>query len=312
MKKVIAVILTLIIALSASVMAFAAVTCDVCGGSFENQALLDAHKAQYHKPAEFKCNQCNAKFDTEADLKDHIAKTHSALECPVCSFRCVGSGGKTAEEVYNEHLEIHKTYSEKDQLWRFECANCHKRYLNPEQMVACEKSHIKDMDLQCPECGYKAQSIKDYNDHIKKLHGADSQYDNYFGEDTTIMDIMNQFIAWIESSKITDMLLEFAYKIFDLLMAGAPEPEVAGAMDNLEGAANKLNLSLPQFSGLKDWINTIKQKIKSFYAGQAETTIEQTQAEAPVDTGSASGSIAIFATISVAATAAYVCSKKKA
>ncbi len=298
MKKVIAVILTLVIALSASVMVFAKETtttqdywpkeCDECGKLFDNITDYNAH------------------------LDTHLTQSSNGIVCPICSYKCVPTGTMSAEEVYNEHLESHKTYSPKDQLYRFECANCHKRYLSPEQMIACEKSHIKDMDLQCPECGYKAQSIKDYNNHINKFHGADMQYDNYFGEDTTILDIMNQFIAWIESSKIMDMLLEFAYKIFDLLISGAPEPAVAGAMDNLEGAANKLNLSLPQFSGLKDWINVIKQKIKSFYAGQVETTIEETQAEAPADTGSASGSIAIFATISVAAAAAYVCSKKKA
>lgn len=296
MKKVIAVILTLIIALSASVMVFA-------------QETTTTQKY-------WTCPTCNKVFDNITDynahLDTHSTQSSSGIVCPICSYKCVPTGTMSAEEVYNEHLDSHKVWSDKDGLRRFQCSNCNKRYENPEELVKCENSHITMGDLSCPECGYKAHNLYDYNDHLNKFHGPDQKYNAYFGEGTTIMDIMNQFIAWIESSKVMDMLLEFAYQIFDLIMAGAKEPEVAGAMDNLEGAANKLNLSLPQFSGLKDWINAIKLKIKSFYAGQAETTIEQTQAEAPVDTGSASVGIALFATISVAAAAAYVCSKKKA
>ena len=60
-------------------------------------------------------------------------------------------------------------------------------------------------------------------------------------------------------------------------------------------------------------MTAIKQKIKDFYAhDEAVVAEEVTCAEAPVETGSATAGIAVFAAITAAAAVAYVCSKKKA
>lgn len=61
-------------------------------------------------------------------------------------------------------------------------------------------------------------------------------------------------------------------------------------------------------STLKELFNNLKQKIKDLYCGaEAEIPAEE---EAP-DTGSSATGIVAFAAVSVAAAAAYVCTKKK-
>ena len=57
-------------------------------------------------------------------------------------------------------------------------------------------------------------------------------------------------------------------------------------------------------------VDSLKETIKGMYAG-SEATVPATTEAAPIeDTGSASVGIAAFAAISVAAAAAYVCTKK--
>lgn len=62
-------------------------------------------------------------------------------------------------------------------------------------------------------------------------------------------------------------------------------------------------------STLKELFNNLKQKIKDLYCG-AEAEIPEMDEEAP-ETGSSATGIAAFAAVSVAAAAAYVCTKKK-
>ena len=80
-----------------------------------------------------------------------------------------------------------------------------------------------------------------------------------------------------------------------------PEADVNGAIAELEG------LNIPGIDGLLD---QLKAKIKALYAGEVATTVEVTEAEEGPATGSASVGIAVFAAVSVAAAAAYVCTKK--
>ena len=88
--------------------------------------------------------------------------------------------------------------------------------------------------------------------------------------------------------------------------------DVLGAVDDLEAKIEELPIVGDVYKTIKNIINTIKEKIKALYAGNSETEVEETVAEDSVDTGSTSVGIVAFATVSVAAAAAYVCTKKRA
>ena len=64
-----------------------------------------------------------------------------------------------------------------------------------------------------------------------------------------------------------------------------------------------------EIPGIDELINALKEKILSFYA--PGTVVPTTQPEEPSTTGSAPVGIAVFAAVSVAAAAAFVCTKKK-
>ena len=114
-----------------------------------------------------------------------------------------------------------------------------------------------------------------------------------------IADVAKENSAWdaVEGA-LTDVVAALEDKTADLADV---EGEVINLNTVLEG------IGLPSVDGLVD---SLKETIKGMYAG-SEATVPATTEAAPIeDTGSASVGIAAFAAISVAAAAAYVCTKK--
>ena len=110
---------------------------------------------------------------------------------------------------------------------------------------------------------------------------------------------------WGDIETIIVRLIDFVENMGTL---AADQAAVLGAVEDLE--ASFADVKIP---GLDEIINALKSKIKAMYAGEKATTVvEETTAIAPAETGSSSvAGIAAFAAISVAAAAAYVCTKKK-
>ena len=230
MKKVLAIALALVIALSMSAMAFAADPvnkCGTCNSTFADNAAFAAHVKEC-KPApaapeapeqeKEKCGICGSEF-TNDDLRAHIA-----LGC---------DGAKTT--------------------------NAHDHYA--------------------------ALSIKDLL--------------------TMIIDLAKSSMTqWGDIESIIIRLVDFVENMGTL---AADKAEVLGAVEDLEAAF--ADVKIP---GIDELLNQLKAKIKAMYAGEKATTVvETTVAEEPAETGSSSvAGIAAFAAISVAAAAAYVCTKK--
>ncbi len=95
-------------------------------------------------------------------------------------------------------------------------------------------------------------------------------------------------------------------------VTGSNSADVLGVVDQLEAKIGSFGLAKDILSRIKELITNLKQKIKDLYAGNKETVVEETAAVAPSGTGSSAAGIAAFAAVSVAAAAAYVCTKKKA
>ena len=126
----------------------------------------------------------------------------------------------------------------------------------------------------------------------------------------TINNLINQIVAALQGN-VLETVKGYIQQIVDAIEGLLPQSDVLGAVADLEGALGGLNLGGDLFSYVKNLINTLKQKIKDFYCHETETVVEETEAEVPVDTGSTSIGIVAFAAVSVAAAAAYVCTKKK-
>ena len=161
----------------------------------------------------------------------------------------------------------------------------------------------------CPKCGAKFAIEAEYNKHIATCTHGESTTKDYVN--LTVKDVLNAVVELIKSSNAQwDDIESVVTRLVDLvenLLKGiaVPEADVNGAIDDLKakvGDSGKLG----------DLLDSLKAKIKSFYAGDKATTEATTAAEKPAETGSATAGIAAFAAISVAAAAAYVCTKKKA
>lgn len=267
MKKVIAVILAMILALSCTAVAFAAET---------------------------------------------TTTASSTLTCPICGKVYGKADDATAVENYNKCIDSHRNAD-----GYFECPVCHKKYDNPSAYVACMQSHDgENTTYTCATCGAVFANKADYNDHIAThFNNVNYHWSEYVG--LTLPELMDKFLGYVQSSGIITLLQDLFWDLYNRVMDGTADTttdteDVAGATDNLDAAITKLNLPEVQLTGCKDFISAIKQKIKDLYAGESETVVEETtNAEAPVETGSATAGIAAFAVISAAAAAAYVCSKKK-
>ena len=174
-------------------------------------------------------------------------------------------------------------------------------------VVADTKPYINNV---CPKCGAKFVDEAEYNKHVAASTVGDAAPTKDY-VNLTVKDVLNAVVELIKSSNTQwDDIESVVNRLVDLvenLLKGiaVPEADVNGAIDDLKakvGDSGKLG-------GLLD---SLKAKIKSFYAGDKATTEATTAAEKPAETGSATAGIAAFAAISVAAAAAYVCTKKKA
>lgn len=275
MKKVIAVILALVLALSVSAIAFAA----------------------------------------EGD------ETATARECPVCGmlFDTSDISG------YNEHLQSHKTTEITNNDYEangyYECPQCHRKYESPDDYRKCLQSHIRNDEYVCKICDARFKSEEAYNEHVSGHYNTvDHKWSQYVK--LSLPELMDKFFGYMQTSGVMTTILDLFWDLYNRVMeyivngtagSGAGEAEVAGAVDKLDLAIGKLSLPEVKLTGIKDFMTAIKQKIKDFYAhDEAVVAEEVTCAEAPVETGSATAGIAVFAAITAAAAAAYVCSKKKA
>ncbi|MBQ2842142.1 MAG: hypothetical protein IJE72_03820 [Clostridia bacterium] len=164
-----------------------------------------------------------------------------------------------------------------------------------KHLAVCEEKH-------CTKCGEAFANEDAYNEHVAACTVGDTKdYVNL-----TIKDILDMIIDIAKSAMgqwdgIEDVVIRLVDFIENIGAGVVPEADVNGAIAELEG------LNIPGIDGLLD---ALKAKIKALYAGEEATTVVVTEAEDTPDTGSASVGIAVFAAVSVAAAAAYVCTKK--
>lgn len=279
-KKVNAVLLALIIVFSMCVPAFATTYVDNYGTPY------------------YMCDLCTYSCYEKAEYSSHIASVHGGADSTTTTTTSSSSSSGSALDSAVSGGYVASNY--------YECPGCGKRYTSLEDYNDCVDSHNNGVDMH-----WKAY----VNQTLPEIFQTLMTYVQYFyeslynlGFDKILYTNLETFFSAITSSIMTFMDLTSA--------SDTTESDVAGAMTDLESTVNSVDLSGTVLAGfidtVKSIINTIKQKIKDLYSGNKETTVEITEAEAPAETGSANVGIAVFAAISVAAAAAFVCTKRKA
>ncbi len=228
-----------------------------------------------------KCGICGSQFTNEEDFAAHVAECEAPTPvttvvvtptnaCPQCGREFA------SENEYNAHIQI------------------------------CDgESAFRN---SCPKCGREFASENEFNAHVEKCTFGDEK--DYV--DLTVKEILTMIIDIVKASmsqwdSIEGVVIRLVDFIENMGTLAVSEAEVKGAVADLEAA-----LADAKIPGVEDLLNALKQKIKDLYAGEVATTVveETTAAEEIVETGSSSVGIAVFAAVSVAAAAAYVCTKK--
>ncbi len=130
-----------------------------------------------------------------------------------------------------------------------------------------------------------------------------------------IQGILGQITAILQQNNVLETVKGIIEKLTTLIqnLTGGNKADVLGVADELEAKIASIPVLGDVYEFLHNLITTLKQKIKDLYAGNTETEpVETTAAEEPSETGSTAIGLAAFASFSVAAAAAYVCTKKKA
>ncbi|MGN0542584.1 MAG: hypothetical protein ACI4JG_03930 [Acutalibacteraceae bacterium] len=162
----------------------------------------------------------------------------------------------------------------------------------------------------CPNCQRAFANEAEYNKHIDLCKGSDpyvAPEKDYV--DLTVKEILAMIVDVAKASMSQwDAIESVVIRLVDFLenIGSAVAPA------DVEGAVADLEAALKDVKGVDGLLDALKAKIKELYAGEIATEPETTKAEEPANTGSASVGIAVFAAVSVAAAAAYVCTKKKA
>ena len=169
----------------------------------------------------------------------------------------------------------------------------------------------------CADCGKIFTDAEAYNAHLDEEAAAKNAPVPFF--DLTASAIVERLLHIFQTEATWwDAIEDIIIKLIDLVENGigagtASQADVAGAISDLEAKIADLPIIGDILTTIHNLITSLKQKIKDLYAGNKETeAVEETDAAPSADTGSSSMGIAVFAAVSVAAAAAYVCTKKKA
>ncbi|MBO4894993.1 MAG: hypothetical protein IK063_07005 [Clostridia bacterium] len=110
-------------------------------------------------------------------------------------------------------------------------------------------------------------------------------------------------------ASITNAAAEAFNAISKFDITAVNDNAVAKVIDNFRDALENVGISTSSGT-IASLFSNLKQKIKDLYTGSAAPAINDDCDDVPTGS-SATGAIAAFAAISVAAAAAYVCTKKK-
>lgn len=212
-------------------------------------------------------------------------------KCPTCEAIFT-----TATELNNHMNSVHPTPTQAPEAQTYPCPHC---ALAGQNIVFVTETAYHDHLKTCPN--YKGQDTNlpiNYVDlSISELLAYLIDVANVDNDRLSILEpIIQSIITFVEN---------FIKGILDIKAEGVEG--VNSDLSNLESKLAGFGIDIGK-GKIKDILDSIKSKIKALYCGEPATTA----AEAAPETGSASTGIAVFAAISVAAAAAYVCTKKRA
>ncbi|MEQ2218997.1 hypothetical protein XENOCAPTIV_011110, partial [Xenoophorus captivus] len=146
--------------------------CEVCGKAFYHTSHLTRHKLVHQEVRPYSCSTCGRGFTQAANLRSHQAThTRERQLCFICgkSFRCLKNHiiSKHSHELPASALPAADAI--------INCEMCGKKFPNPSQYKAHQRSHTGEKPFHCDVCG-KSYRLKELLRDHRYTHTGQKPY----------------------------------------------------------------------------------------------------------------------------------------
>ncbi|MED6291997.1 hypothetical protein CHARACLAT_029230 [Characodon lateralis] len=146
--------------------------CEVCGKAFYHTSHLTRHKLVHQEVRPYSCSTCGKGFTQAANLRSHQAThTRERQLCFVCgkNFRCLRNHiiSKHSHELPASALPAADAI--------INCEMCGKKFPNPSQYKAHQRSHTGEKPFHCDVCG-KSYRLKELLRDHRYTHTGQKPY----------------------------------------------------------------------------------------------------------------------------------------
>lgn len=203
-----------------------------------------------------------------------VAFASEVYTCPVCSMKYV-----TIEE-YNNCLTGHNAPAESAHSDMHKCATCGKMFADLDSYNACIDSHFNNVNYH---------------------------YDKYVG--LTVPELCAALVEIFNESDAMETAQAIVDKSYDVIVEAKDQATVENELADLESDLTDLDADV-DFGEVEEIIEELGNAAGEENGADSDV-VETSEIVYPAKTGSSSAGIAMFATVSVAAAAAFVLMKKK-
>ncbi|XP_050419678.1 zinc finger protein 320-like [Adelges cooleyi] len=147
------------------------VVCSECGKLFRFHNYLQKHITRVHGPKRlprFKCRQCPDRFDSDVMLHIHM-QSHPKDDGKKQSARVSCPREPCTQTFYNRVALRYHIAEKHDNIYRYECETCHKKFYRKSHYELHTAIHLKP-DFTCNMCFKKFRKKSRLAAHWKKTH----------------------------------------------------------------------------------------------------------------------------------------------
>ena len=233
--------------------------CDICPYASNAFSKMDQHMKEVHSIA-LKCQECDAKFDCRSDLKRHVKKAHTtdwrSVKCDKCDHV------SRNDNEHRNHLHTHRFTKLTD--GSFQCNECDK-ILEPGSKLRLHK-HI-----YCDLCSYSCNQSILLDKHKYRKHSIPlpSHYTQFKCDKCDYMTLASgnlknhQKMVHEEKTEMCFICGKDFKSLYNHIKAMHPSDSMQHQF-----ACDKCPKTFPYASGLKQHVDMVHLKLKSFVCEQ--------------------------------------------